>query len=84
MKNLDDHSETRAEEAGMAQYITDNKDRLRSEAAMNVAQKVKDVMYSHGLGNMNQPDELEILARHLAAASVEVMANKHWNKATGD
>jgi hypothetical protein len=79
----DDHSETSAEEAGMANHIADNKPELQLKAAMDVlgsSQPILDALYRHGLGNMTEPEEQAILARHLVAASAEVMRNKPWNK----
>ena len=70
-------------EANMAQHLADNKVQLKLKAAMDVLGSsfpILDALYRHGLGNMNEPEEQAILARHLAAASDEVMANKHWNK----
>jgi hypothetical protein len=81
--DADDHSADSAEEAGMAQHLADNKVQLKLKAAMDVLGSsfpILDALYRHGLGNMNEPEEQAILARHLAAASDEVMANKHWNK----
>jgi hypothetical protein len=81
--DADDHSADSAEEAGMAQHLADNKVQLKLKAAMDVLGSsfpILDALYRHGLGNMKEPEEQAILARHLAAASDEVMANKHWNK----
>jgi hypothetical protein len=81
--DADDNSADSAEEAGMAKHLADNKVQLKLKAAMDVLNSsfpILDALYRHGLGNMSQPEEQEILARHLAAASAEVMANKRWNK----
>ena len=79
----DDHSETAAEEAGMAKHLADNDEQIKLKAAMDIlgsSLPILDALYRHGLGNMTQPEEQAILARHLVAASVEVMASKPWNK----
>jgi hypothetical protein len=81
--DADNHSADDAEEAGMRASLADNKVQIKLKAAMDVLGSsfpILDALYRHGLGNMTQPEEQAILARHLAAASDEVMANKHWNK----
>lgn len=73
-------SETIAEEQGMAQYIRENRERLRMEAALKVAEIIRVEVMGHGLGNFKQQEgDLEILARHLAAAAQEWSETRWWN-----
>jgi len=74
-------SETIAEERGMAQHIRDNRDQIRLDAAREVAEKIQGVLYSHGLGNFKyEPTDMEILVRHIVAASEEWRASRWWNE----
>jgi hypothetical protein len=75
----DDHSETRAEEAGMARHHSENEDEIMNSRALALAQKIAHLFPQAGLGSVSE-EELPILARHLLAVKAELDPNKHWNK----
>ena len=59
-------------ERNMAKHIRENREQIRMDAAREVAAKIENILYSHGLGNFKQQDgDMELLARHIAAASEE-------------
>jgi hypothetical protein len=77
--DADDHSETRAEEAGMARHHSENEDEIMNSRALSLAQKIAHLFPQAGLGSVNE-EELPILARHLLAVKAELDPNKPWNK----
>ena len=68
-------------ERNMAQHIKANREQITMDAARQVAEKIENVLYSHGLGNFKYQDgDLEMLARHIAAASSEWRETRPWSK----
>ena len=75
----DDHSETSAEEAGMAAHFRENKDEIMNDRALALAKKIAHMFPQAGLGSVSE-EELPILARHILAVKAELDPLKPWNK----
>jgi len=75
----DDHSETSAEEVGMAAHFRENEDEIMNSRSLALAQKIAHMFPQAGLGSVSE-EELPILARHLLAVKAELDPLKPWNK----
>ena len=78
-QQFDDHSETSAEEAGMAAHFRENKDEIMNDRALALAKKIAYMFPQAGLGGVSE-EELPILARHILAVKAELDPLKPWNK----
>lgn len=74
----DDHSETSAEEAGMADHFRKNKSEIMNSRALALAKKIAHMFPQAGLGSVSE-EELPILARHILAVKAELDPLKPWN-----
>ena len=78
-EQTDDHSETSAEEEGMAAHFRENEDEIMNSRALALAKKIAHMFPQAGLGSVSE-EELPILARHILAVKAELDPLKPWNK----